>query len=126
MLRGDPATWMRLDVGTLRRIRKAESRKLRGNHLTPPSAETLFALFRSCGARRLAALVKRHSNLGRLGRSGVPDLLLYARKPSGSLHKAVFVEVKKPGERVSDDQCDEIAFLKRLGLRARVLRLIER
>ena len=61
------------------------------------------------------------------GHSGVPDLFLFARntktkKPS----IARFVEVKKPKERVSQDQKDEIALLKSFGLHARVLHLIER
>jgi len=36
------------------------------------------------------------------------------------------VEVKKPEEAVSGDQLAEIEFLNKLGLHARVLRLIER
>ncbi|MFC6637371.1 VRR-NUC domain-containing protein [Sulfitobacter sediminilitoris] len=36
------------------------------------------------------------------------------------------VEVKRPRERVNQDQKDEIAFLVSIGVPARVLRLIER
>jgi hypothetical protein len=39
---------------------------------------------------------------------------------------ARFVEVKKPKERVSKDQKEEIEYLRSLGLQARVLRLKER
>jgi hypothetical protein len=37
-----------------------------------------------------------------------------------------FVEVKKPAERLSVDQLEEIHLLRNLGLKARVLRLEER
>jgi hypothetical protein len=37
-----------------------------------------------------------------------------------------FVEVKKPKERVSQDQHDELTLLQRHNLSGRVLRLIER
>ena len=36
------------------------------------------------------------------------------------------MEVKKPEEPLSQDQREEIAFLKSIGLQARILRLMER
>lgn len=92
-----------------------------------PSAECLRAIFAVLGPDRLRQLVDRHTSTERQGRYGIPDLFLYAKKtatglPSGSR----FVEVKKPEENISADQIEEIDFLNRIGLHARVLRLIER
>jgi hypothetical protein len=58
---------------------------------------------------------------------GTPDLFLFARN-STTKRLAFFrlVEVKKPHERISEDQHDESAFLRSLGIPARVLRLVER
>jgi hypothetical protein len=39
---------------------------------------------------------------------------------------ARFVEVKKPDEKVSQDQKDEIVLLNSMGLHARVIRLVEK
>lgn len=79
------------------------------------------------GPDRLDQLIKRHCAPDRGSRSGVPDLFLFARKNStGDLLVPTFVEVKKPQEAISLDQRSEIAFLQSMGLRARVLTLMER
>jgi VRR-NUC domain len=63
---------------------------------------------------------------------GLPDLFLYRLDSRGRVHGGMFVEVKRSNphartrEKVSPAQRDEIAFLKRLGLRAQVVYLVER
>lgn len=91
------------------------------------SPQTLFALFTVVGPQRLQAILDKHLSPAHEGKSGIPDLFLYATSQSTGLPViARFVEVKKPEEAVSKIQLEEIDFLNRQGLHARVLRLIER
>ena len=101
---------------------------MKKRHLSLPSAAILKTLASDLGPDRLRQLVERHTADSRRGMSGVPDLYLYARAETATGKPAFsrFVEVKKPSERILPDQNDEIAFMQSLGLRARVLRLIER
>jgi hypothetical protein len=100
---------------------------MREAHSTLPAANVLKALFEHCGVKRLRAIVARHTDPARVENFGTPDLFLYATdNKTGKVSIARFVEVKKPEERLSDDQKEEINFLQSLGLHARVLRLIER
>lgn len=100
---------------------------LRAEDLKLPSARSLAALLEYVGAERLDRLVQRHRSFLKSRQSGVPDLFLYARKlDSGKVAFARFVEVKRPGERLSTDQMEEQTFLESLGLIAGTLRLIER
>jgi VRR-NUC domain-containing protein len=74
---------------------------------------------------RLKRLARRHA--GRdvdPKRPGVPDLLVYKKSPKGP-HAFRFVEVKRPHERLLAHQGAEIAFMRHLGMRAGVLRLVE-
>jgi hypothetical protein len=92
-----------------------------------PSASVLQALFAVCGPERLEVLLTKHTSKEHGGKSGVPDLFLYAiNNLTGKPSIARFVEVKKPKEEVSDDQKAEIALLNAMGLHARVIRLIEK
>lgn len=89
-----------------------------------PSLSTLEALWSICGPEHLQKLVDRHSDPGVFG---VPDLFLFARdRKTQKVYMGRFVEVKKPDELVSLGQREEIAFMKGLGLHARLIRLIER
>jgi hypothetical protein len=121
-----PEKWAILSILNLKEIRESGAARLREKHYVLPSAETMSALFSICGSIRLRALVNRHANADRVGRSGVPDLFLFACDRNGKPVISRFVEVKKSEEPVSSDQLDEIRFLQNLGLHARVLRLIER
>lgn len=57
----------------------------------------------------------------------MPDLFLYASHKLGRQKlMGRFVEVKKPEEPLSAGQHEEIAFMNRIGLHARCIRLIER
>ena len=106
-----------------------KSRELLGadGYLKLASPQTLHALFAVCGPERLKAILDRHLSDQHKGKSGIPDLFLYATSHStGQPTIARFVEVKKPEEQVSPVQMAEIAFLNQLGLHARVLRLVER
>lgn len=104
----------------------AKRKVLQRRRLSAPEAGIVWALLQSCPTQLLIKLVARHAALGKERRSGVPDLFLFAWNRKGRPCKVRFVEVKKPKERVSQDQLDEIALLNRHGLAARVLRLIER
>lgn len=91
------------------------------------SPQTLHALFAVCGPERLQAILDKHLSAEHKGKSGIPDLFLFATNHSTGLPTiARFVEVKKPEEAVSTVQMAEIAFFNQIGLHARVLRLVER
>ena len=92
----------------------------------PPSKPLVEDLLAGVPARRLAALMKRHTG-GDVdpARPGVPDLFVFKRRPDGRPMAIRFVEVKRPGERVMPHQLAEIAFMRSLHLKAGVLRLIE-
>ena len=92
-----------------------------------PGAITLSILFNVCGPENLCKIYKRHSDPSRDSFFGTPDLFLYTvNLKTKKIQNAHFVEVKRPDERLSDDQIDEIAFLQSLGLQAGVYRLIEK
>lgn len=100
---------------------------LLAQHYALPSVQTLQALLDTIGPNRLQKILNRHTSPDHGDRYGTPDLFLFSTEvSSGRIADANFVEVKKPKEPVSNDQRQEIAFLLSLGLRARVLRLIER
>lgn len=97
------------------------------HHLKVPELGVLEALISALGPKKLQAILDRHLDPARRDRFGTPDLFLFARK-AGEERVAFYrlVEVKKPKERISNDQHEEIAFLRSIGVPARVLRLIER
>jgi hypothetical protein len=99
----------------------------RTHHLWLPDASLLNDLFTFLRPDRLQSIFDRHLHPDRADRFGTPDLFLFARE---NVHgrPAFFrlVEVKKPGERISLDQHEEITFLRSIGVPVRVLRLIER
>jgi hypothetical protein len=115
------------DLESIRSALAAHRPGLRDDHFTLPSAQCLQVMFRALGPERTNLLIARHTSADRVDRYGTPDLFLYATSPDRPDSPLIrFVEVKKPRERTSDDQLEEIAFLNSLGLPARVLRLIER
>lgn len=96
------------------------------HHLWLPEPTSLCSLFNALGPVRLQNVLDRHLSSDRESRFGTPDLFLFAKKRSSD-NVAFYrlVEVKKPRERISKDQHEEIAFLRSIGVPARVLRLIE-
>jgi hypothetical protein len=101
---------------------------LKGNgFLTLPNAETLHAIILISSPNRLQKMIDRHISEAHKGKSGVPDLFLFARSVvDKKIAMGRFVEVKKPEEPLSKVQIDELHFMNSLGFNARVLRLIER
>jgi hypothetical protein len=75
---------------------------LKKGHFSVPNANSLHAVFSVLGADRLAALISRHMSLSNRGHFGTPDLFLFAvKKTTGTPCMPRFVEVKKPGEKIS-------------------------
>jgi hypothetical protein len=92
-----------------------------------PNAKALKIIFSALGSDKVSQICKRHLSPERVDRYGTPDLFLWGI--NAKTQKIAFirlVEVKKPKERISKDQVEEIEFLKSLNIPARVLRLIER
>jgi len=97
------------------------------HHFWLPDASTVAQLFEALGPGDLDQILRRHLSPERVGKFGTPDLFLFAKNhPQANVSFFRLVEVKKPGERISRDQHEEIEFLRSLGVPARVLRLIER
>jgi hypothetical protein len=97
------------------------------HHLKVPRLDILQALISVLGPQKLQKILDRHLDASRSDRYGTPDLFLFAQESSEgrvALHR--LVEVKKPKERISADQHEEIEFLRSIGIPARILRLIER
>lgn len=97
------------------------------HHLYLPETSAIKDLFAFLGPIRLQSILDRHLDERRADKFGTPDLFLFAR--NSSTQKPSFyrlVEVKKPREHISRDQHEEIAFLRSIGVPARLLRLIER
>ncbi len=90
-------------------------------------AGLVLALREAVAPRRLRVLVERHTD-GDVSskRPGVPDLFVFKRRADGTAYAGRFVEVKRPGERLAPHQATELRFMRDAGLRAGVLRLIER
>ena len=84
-------------------------------------------LTEALGKVKLKKVLERHNDPNFPKRYGTPDLFLYAlNSNSHTINHFRFVEVKKPQEPLSRDQINELGFLKNeLGVKARVLRLIE-
>lgn len=97
------------------------------HHLYLPETSTIKDLFAFLGPTRLQSILDRHLDERRADKFGTPDLFLFARN-SSTLKPSFYrlVEVKKPSEHIRRDQHEEIAFLRSIGVPARLLRLIER
>jgi hypothetical protein len=91
-----------------------------------PAASTIRALIHVCGAERLEQVLMRHTSAEGGDPFGTPDLFLFACDRTGNYSIARFVEVKRPDEEFKKSQRPEIEFLNQLGLKARVVRLLER
>ena len=93
-----------------------------------PRPELICDLLVALSAQRVMALVAHHSDGIAVDarEPGVPDLFLFKRRPDGDPWCVRLVEVKRPDERIRSHQEAEIHYLRGLGLRAGVVRLIER
>ena len=110
------------------RIKYREASKPLSDHNYPsPEASNLKFLFSGMKVNQLQLILDRHLDPDRSDRYGTPDLFLFSVNPSTKEVSIVrFVEVKKPKEPLSTDQAEEITFLRSIGIKARLLRLIER
>ena len=127
LLDSDVKNWIYLSSEDIQTIFHKKLDYMREHKIKVPSYNILFGLFQICGATNLKKILLRHNDPEREKNFGTPDLFLFytntlTKKPG----KGVFVEVKKPEEPLSQDQREEIAFLKSIGLQARILRLMER
>lgn len=125
----DIASWRHQSAADIEQaIAKARATLQEDKNGRPPAvphAAALHALITVLGTSILTQLVERHADEARHANPGVPDLFLYAVRDDGRIESPRFVEVKKPEEKLSEHQADEIAFMTMLGLDARVLRLLE-
>ena len=123
----DPKKWVSLSVKEISeylqnaRIKHPEATKFL------PSASILAVIFKKCGAESLQKIYKRHNDPDRADIFGTPDLFLFStNSKTKQIREAHFIEVKRPDEKLSDEQEDELSFLKKLGLQAGVYRLKEK
>ena len=99
---------------------------LREHNYPSPAASNLKLLFKAIKVGQLQLILDRHLDPDRINRYGTPDLFLFALNPvTNQVSTVRFVEVKRPKEPLSIDQAEEMRFLRYIGLKARVLRLIE-
>lgn len=93
-----------------------------------PRLDALMALRQFVPLEARRRLIERHTqaNWPAAG-TGIPDLFV-CKDGRGAAEQpfAAFAEVKRPREVVKPNQKDEIAFLRGLGLRAGVFRLVDR
>ena len=100
---------------------------LRAKNFKAQSTSNIIEIFKNLETHQLQLILDRHLDPDRVEKYGTPDLFLYTRhKTTQSISRAYFVEVKRPGEKLSDDQESEINFLRNIGLKSRVLRLKEK
>ncbi len=137
-----PSVWRRLGQITVHSGQQCEGRDedvaraaielAKGKHpkdRSPwPRPALVVDLFFGIPTGKLGRLMVRHL-LGEAdqARPGVPDLVVFKRAENGRPKGIRFVEVKRPGEPLMPHQRLELHFLRdELGLKAGVLRLIER
>ena len=99
---------------------------IRANNFKAQSASNIIEIFKSLETHQLQLILDRHLDPDRMDKYGTPDLFLYtSHKTTHSISRACFVEIKRPNETLSNDQKNEINFLRSIGLKSRVFRLVE-
>tara|TARA_B100000767_G_C19762053_1_gene535624 strand:+ start:88 stop:705 length:618 start_codon:yes stop_codon:yes gene_type:complete len=99
---------------------------IRSNNFKAQSASNITEIFKSLETYQLQSILDRHLDPDRVDKYGTPDLFLYtSHKTTHSISRACFIEVKRHNEALSNDQIDEINFLRSIGLKSRVFRLNE-
>ena len=99
---------------------------IRSNNFKTQSASNVIEVFKSLEIFQLQSILERHTNPDRMDKYGTPDLFLFtSHKATRSISRACFVEVKRHDEVLSNDQINEINFLRNIGLKSRVFRLKE-
>jgi hypothetical protein len=125
-------------MGTLEKLERAHPKADLGDLLkhseiektSRPKRGLVEALRAGLTPERLRKLIDRHTNGDVDPRHpGVPDLFVFKKRADGRPYAVRFVEVKRggsPPEKLMLHQLEEIQFLKRIGIKAGVLRLEER
>ena len=99
---------------------------IRSKNFKTQSASNVIEVFKSLETFQLQSILDRHTNPDRMEKYGTPDLFLFtSHKARHSISRACFVEVKRHDEVLSDDQINEINFLRHIGLKSLVFRLNE-
>jgi hypothetical protein len=107
-----------------------QAAKVRSEHplWKHPSATHFLVILRFLNERGVLQQVLDHSR--EFASPGLPDLVLYRRRGHGQHYGFIFVEVKRTvgrwREPLSPAQRAELQFLRSLGLKAGVVRVIER
>lgn len=105
---------------------KKHQEVIRSKNFKIQSANNIIEIFKCLETHQLQLILDRHLDPDRVKKYGTPDLFLFSEhKTTQSISRACFVEVKRPNEPLSNDQINEINFLRNIGLRSRVFRLIE-
>lgn len=105
---------------------KKHQEVIRSKKFKIQSASNIIEIFKYLETHQLQLILDRHLDPNREKKYGTPDLFLFLEhKKTNSISRACFVEVKRPNEPLSNDQINEINFLRNIGLRSRVFRLIE-
>lgn len=118
--------WVELSEEQIRDLIVERADRLAQLKQSLPAASTIRALIHVCGVAKLEKIIGRHVGVEGGDRFGTPDLFLFACDRMGNYSIARFVEVKRPDEVLMVTQRPEIEFLNQLGLKARVVRLLER
>jgi hypothetical protein len=119
--------WYNATIDDVRR----KAVRIRRHHPTlgaPPPAMLLVLAnhLENLGVRWIVLEHACNKSLRHPEHPGVPDLFLYRKNARGFVEGEKFVEVTRPGEKLSEQQAEELEFLRRLGLGAGLVRLIER
>jgi len=117
----------RLESTEIDKLYKASAARLRSKKYKAVNGENLLKLAEGLGVTKFNALMTRHNDPERSKIYGTPDLFVWAiSRNSKEIDHVRFIEVKKPGEPLSEDQVNELHYLNfDLKIKARVLRLRE-
>jgi len=117
----------RLESTEIDKLYKASAAGLKSKKYKAVNGENLLKLVEGLGVTKFNALMTRHNDPERSKIYGTPDLFVWAiSRNSKEIDHVRFIEVKKPGEPLSEDQVNELHYLNfDLKIKARVLRLRE-
>jgi hypothetical protein len=117
----------RLESTEIDKLYKASAARLKSKKYKAVNGENLLKLVEGLGVTKFNALMTRHNDPERSKIYGTPDLFVWAiSRNSKEIDHVRFIEVKKPGEPLSEDQVNELHYLNfDLKIKARVLRLRE-
>ena len=117
----------RLESTEIDKLYKASAARLKSKKYKAVNGENLLKLVEGLGVTKFNALMTRHNDPERSKIYGTPDLFVWAiSRNSKEIDHVRFIEVKKPGEPLSEDQVNELHYLNfDLKVKARVLRLRE-